>query len=89
MTLHDFEQMVFNVAFHSPICDLPQIVRLTATAIKLRVELWISGQIEAFYNEETETTAYAFIRDGQRIFGADNTGRWHFHPFARRLSACR
>jgi len=26
--------------------------------------------------------AFAFIRRGQRVFGADNTGSWHVHPLA-------
>lgn len=39
------------------------------------------GYIDAFHNEQTGTTAYALIDKGQRIFGADNTGGWHYHPF--------
>jgi hypothetical protein len=26
--------------------------------------------------------AFAFIHQGQRVFGADNTSGWHVHPFA-------
>ena len=65
----------------SPICDIPRVVRLSSTAIKLRIELPNGDFIDAFYNEETDTTAYALIRQGQRVFGADNTGGWHVHPF--------
>jgi len=35
-----------------------------------------------FTNEQTGTTAFALIRQGQRVFGADNTGGWHIRPFA-------
>lgn len=38
--------------------------------------------MDAFYNEQTGTTAFALIRDGRRVFGADSTGGWHVHPFA-------
>jgi len=41
----------------------------------------MGGFVEAFYNEQTGTLAYALIRQGQRAFGADNTGGWHVHPF--------
>ena len=74
MTLLDFENQVANAAIASSICDIPRVVRLSSTAIKLRVEITSGDFIDAFYNEETNTTAYALIRQGQRVFGADNTG---------------
>jgi len=82
VTLLDFENQVINAAIASSICDIPRIVRLSSTAIKLRIELITDDFIDAFYNEETNTTAYALIRQGRRVFGADNTGGWHLHPFA-------
>ncbi len=82
MTLQEFEQQVVLVALASAICDIPVILRSTSTAIKLRIEVRSVGFIDAFYNEDTGTTAYALIQQGQRIFGADNTGGWHIHPFA-------
>jgi hypothetical protein len=59
---------------------------LTATAITLRINLITPkladpSFIDAFYNEQTGTTAYALISESKRIFGADNTGGWHVHPF--------
>lgn len=81
MTLLDFENQIVNAAIASSICDIPRVVRLSSTAIKLRVEIITGDFIDAFYNEETNTTAYALIRQGQRVFGADNTGGWHLHPF--------
>ena len=69
MTLADFEQAIFATALRSLVCDIPAVVRLTATAIQLRVQT------------TTGTKAYALIDKGQRIFGADNTGGWHYHPF--------
>jgi hypothetical protein len=82
MTLHDFEQEIVAVALASDLCDIPIILRLTASAIKLRVALLPGGFIDAFYNEETGTTAFAWIRNERRVFGADNTGGWHLHPFS-------
>ncbi|MBN1889351.1 MAG: hypothetical protein JW850_15255 [Thermoflexales bacterium] len=82
MTLVEFERQVFAAALASPICDIPVVRRLTSTCINLRVSLTTGGFIDAFYNEQTGTLAFALIHQGQRIFGADNTGGWHVHPFA-------
>jgi hypothetical protein len=81
MTLSEFQRLIFDVAVASPICGIPVVRRLTATSINLRVEVTPGGFIDIFYNEETYTTAYALIRADRRVFGADNTGGWHVHPF--------
>jgi hypothetical protein len=82
VTLAEFEQQVYRVAVASPICSIPSVRRLSATSISLRIEIVTGGLIDAFYNEQTGTTAFALIRAGRRAFGADNTGGWHVHPFA-------
>ena len=82
MNLNEFEQHIFDVALGSSICDIPTLYRLTATSVNLRTEVLSGGFIEAFFNERTGTTAFALIRDRQRVYGADNTGGWHVHPFA-------
>ncbi len=82
MTLAEFAQQVFAVAVSSPICGIPIIRRLSPTSINLRVDVVRSGFIDVFSNEQTGTTAYTLIRQGRRVFGADNTGGWHVHPFA-------
>ena len=81
MTLVEFERLVFAAAMRSPICDIPSVRRLTSTSISLRISIESGGFIDAFYNEQTDTTAFAFIRRGRRLYGADNTGGWHIHPF--------
>jgi hypothetical protein len=82
MILSEFEQQVFSVAMASAICGIPAVRRLTATSINVLVNATPDGFIDAFCNEQTGTTAYTLIRQGQRAFGADNTGGWHVHPFA-------
>ena len=82
MNLTEFEQHVFDAALGSSICDIPVLHRLTATSVNLRIEVLAGGFIEAFFNERTGTTAYAWVRDRQRVCGADNTGGWHVHPVA-------
>jgi len=82
VTLQEFEEQIILVALASTVCDIPVVLRSTSTAIKLRVEVRSIGFIDVFYNESTGITAYALIQENQRIFGADNTGGWHTHPFA-------
>jgi hypothetical protein len=36
--------------------------------------------IETFFNQATGKTAYAWIKDREHIFGADNTRMWYWHP---------
>jgi hypothetical protein len=81
MTLDEFQRQVYSAAAASPICDIPLVWRLTSTSIKLRIEIASGGFIDAFFNEQTGTAAFALIRRGARVFGADNTGGWHVHPF--------
>lgn len=81
MTLSDFEQQVFAVATVSGLCGIPHLRRLTATSISLRVDLTVGGLIDAFYNEQTGTMAFALIQENRSVLGADNTGEWHMHPF--------
>ena len=82
MTLVEFERLVFATALRSSICDIPSVRRLTSTSISLRISIESGGFIDAFYNEQTDTTAFAFIRKGRRLYGADNTGGWHIHHFS-------
>ena len=81
MTLADFEQQVFAGAMASSLCGIPVLRRLSATSINLRIDLASGGFIDVFYNEQTGTTAFALIQQNRRVFGADNTGGWHVHPF--------
>lgn len=81
MTLDEFQRVVFQVAVASPICEIPAVHQVSSTSIKLRTEITPGGFIDAFFNEQTGTTAYAWVRGNQRVYGADNTGGWHVHPF--------
>jgi hypothetical protein len=82
VTLAEFEQQIFTVAVSSSVCDIPAVRRLTSTSMSLRISVASGSFMDAFYNEQTDTMAFAFIREGQRVFGADNTGGWHIHPFS-------
>ena len=82
MTLAEFAREIISVAMTSSICAVPSVRRFTPTTINPRVPITTGGFVDVFYNAQTGTMAFAFIRRGQRVFGADNTGDWHVHPFA-------
>jgi hypothetical protein len=81
VTLEEFERTIFEVAQTSPICGIPVVRSLLPVSISIRVPITSGGFVNAFLNAQTGTTAFAFILEGKRIFGADNTGGWHLHPF--------
>jgi len=81
MTLIEFERQIFAVTAASPICGIPVIRRLTPTSINLRLDIVPDGFIDAFHNDQTDTSAFAFVQHGRRVFGADNAGGWHIHHF--------
>jgi hypothetical protein len=86
MTLTEFERQVYAVAATAPICGVPLLRRLTPTSVNLRLDIVTGDFIDVFFNEQTDTQAYAVIREGRRIFGADNTGGWHIRPWHRPTS---
>lgn len=81
MTVIEFQNYIFDVAFHSPICELPIVRQIGSSSINMRVSLKVGGFIDIFYNRQTDRFAFALIDKDQRIYGADNTGSWHVHPF--------
>jgi len=81
MKVDDFVYEIFVTAEASPICGIPNIRRLTETSVNIRLLTTDNQFIDAFHNEFTRRTAFVLIKNNQRIFGADNTGGWHIHPF--------
>lgn len=50
-----------------------------ATILEARINLE-KGFIDVFKNDRTDKTAFAWIINQKRKYGADNTGGWHKHP---------
>jgi hypothetical protein len=66
--------------------DSPDVAALVVTGegltwARLRIALTDASFVDVFYNEASGKTAYAWVRGGNRVLGADNTGGWHWHPF--------
>ena len=72
-----FEDQVISACDASPVVVSVAVIGSGITWLRLRAYLVDESFIEAFYNEETQKVAFARIKDGNRIFGADNTGDRH------------
>jgi hypothetical protein len=70
MTLDEFEIQVISACDASPIVVGVAVIGSGITWVRLRAYLTNESFIEAF----------ARIQEGSRVFGADNTGGWHWHP---------
>jgi hypothetical protein len=81
MTLDGFEDQVISSCAKSPVVLSISVTGSGVTWLRLRAYLVDGSFIEAFHNEVTGKSSYALIREEIRIFGADNTGGWHWHPF--------
>ena len=51
----------------------------------VRARLWLDSEfVEVYYNAETKSISFAYIQEGERIFGANNMRiGWHVHPFGK------
>jgi hypothetical protein len=80
MTLEQFEIEVTSACATSPIVAGVSTLGVGVTWISLRAYLTDGSFVDAFHNQASGKTAFALIKANQRIFGADNTGGWHWHP---------
>jgi len=81
LTLEAFEAQVTSACAASPVVVGVSTVAAGVTWLHLRAHFADASFADAFYNEATGKTAFALIKDERRIFGADNKGGWHWHPF--------
>ncbi len=50
--------------------------------VVLRCEIYLTdGFVNIYRNFETDKVAFAWIKKEERVYGADNTGGWHLHPY--------
>jgi hypothetical protein len=80
MTLDEFEVQVISTCTASTVVVSVAVIGSGITWLRLRAYLQDESFIEAFFNEATQKIAFAHIQSGIRVFGADNTGGWHWHP---------
>jgi len=51
--------------------------------LKARYHIGVSLFIDIFYAIRTEKISFAVVQKGERVFGIDNLGCWHCHPFGK------
>ena len=67
----------------SPLVSHIEARLIDADILSMRVHLTVASTfINVFYNVTTDKTAFALVREGQRLYGVDNAKMgWHRHPF--------
>jgi hypothetical protein len=81
LTLESFQNQVSAACVASSIVTGVSTIASGVTWLQLRAYLLDGSFIDTFFNEATGRISFALIKDNRRIFGADNTGDWHWHPF--------
>jgi hypothetical protein len=80
MSVDAFESQVISICSASPVVRNIVSQNLGLDWFNVRAYLVDESFVEIFYNQKTGKTAFAQIRDGRRIVGADNKKGWHWHP---------
>ena len=57
------------------------VVLIDEPVAKIKAVIEKDTFINIFYNAETAKYSFALIKNNQRIFGVDNTKKWHIHTF--------
>lgn len=81
ISLEEFEHKVIAACSNYPIVQSAAVFELKPSWIRLRIFLINETFVDVFYSEGTGKTSYAQIKNEKRIFGADNAGGWHWHPY--------
>lgn len=81
MDAGDFASRIIDVAAEYDFVEDYGIDVKEAAVLDARISLE-DGFISIYRNFETGKVAFAWIIDEERVYGADNTGGWHVHPFS-------
>ena len=86
VSMEDFERQIELACSKSPIVKSVILFSSTESSNLWRIVLNADSVIEVsfidvYYSEIIGKTSFAHIKNNQRIFGADNAGGWHWHPY--------
>lgn len=81
MEAFEFSKHVIDVCSRHDFIQGIEIQILDEPVVKIKAVVSDDVFINIFYNAETVKYSFALIKNGRRIFGADNARRWHIHPF--------
>lgn len=80
MTAAEFASRIVDVSAAYDIVEDYDFTIHENVVVRARLTL-ADGFIDVYRNFETGKVAFAWIVDEERVFGADNTGGWHVHPY--------
>jgi hypothetical protein len=80
VAVFEFRQNVERICSKSDQVMRINILSETRHQVRIRIFLANRSLLDVYYSSKTGKTAFAQIKDERRIFGADNTGGWHWHP---------
>jgi len=78
--VEEFERHLEAVCLELSFVKSMAIFASTESSNLWRVTLSDDSFIDVYYGEITGKISFAHIKDGRRVFGADNAGGWHWHP---------
>lgn len=81
MEAFEFSKHAIDVCSRYDFIQDIEIQILDEPVVKVKAIVNDTSFINIFYNAETVKHSFALIKNGKRIFGADNTMGWHIHPF--------
>ena len=83
MSIEEFKsQIAYALSNHIPHGQL-EIDEMNPVRFKARYHVEASLFIDIFYAIRTGKISFAVIQKGERVFGVDNLGGWHCHPFGK------
>jgi hypothetical protein len=83
LSVEEFHQeLVDDLLKYLPGGDL-EIIEMSILRLKVRFYIAVSFFVDIFYAVRTQKVSFAVVQKGKRIFGIDNLGGWHSHPFGK------
>lgn len=81
MTSFDYSKHAIELFSRYDFIKAIDILLLDEPVAKIKAVITKKTFINIFYNADTLKYSFALIKNGKRIFGADNSRKWHVHPF--------
>ncbi len=81
MNAFEFSKYAIELYSRYDFIKAVEILLLDEPVVKIKAYVNEDTYINVFYNSETAKYSFALIRNNKRIFGADNTRKWHIHSF--------
>jgi hypothetical protein len=81
MNAFDFAKQIILACSKYNFIQGIEIQLIDEPVVKIKAVIDSVTFISIFHNAETQKYSFPLIKSDQRIFGADNSKKWHLHPF--------